>query len=184
MLWKGLLHLCVLTVLLTASLSASVAIPAEINALVSDAQAIVHGRVVRLQGRASGDGLGIETLVTLEAESYLKGDLGREVTFVVVGGQFGRYRSVVSGAPQFAEGQEVVLFLGAKAPALPHVIRMSQGAFRVSVDRRTGARTIRRQPLASEAATWQKVQRGAGAPDGLSLQAFGAMVRTAMEKGR
>ena len=93
--------------------------PAEINALVADAQAIVHGRVVRLQGRARGDGLGIETLVTIEAESYLKGDLGRDVTFVVAGGQFGRYRSVVSGAPQLAEGQEVVLFLGAKARPCP-----------------------------------------------------------------
>jgi hypothetical protein len=181
---KVLLLSCLLAVLLTASLSASVAIPAEINTLVHDAQAIVHGRIVRLQGRASGDGLGIETLVTMEAESYLKGDLGRDVTFVVVGGQLGRYRSVVSGAPQFAEGQEVVLFLGAKAPALPHVIRLSQGAFRVAVDRRTGARTIRRQPLAGQPATWQKVQRGMGAPDGLSLQAFGAMVRTAVEKGR
>jgi len=181
---KVFLACCLLAVLLTVSLSASVVVPAELSALVADAQAIVHGRVVHLQGRASGDGLGIETLVTIEAESYLKGDLGRDVTFVVVGGQFGRYRSVVSGAPQFAEGQEVVLFLGAKAPALPHVIRMSQGAFRVSVDRRTGARTIRRQPLAGQAATWQKVQRGMGAAEGLSLQAFGALVRTAMEKGR
>jgi hypothetical protein len=181
---KGIVLSSLLALLLTTPLLASVAIPAEISALVSDAQAIVHGRVVRLEGRASGDGLGIETLVTIEAESYLKGDLGREVTVVVVGGQLGRYRSVVSGAPQFAEGQEVVLFLGAKAPALPHIVRLSQGAFRVSVDRRTGARTIRRQPLAGQAATWQKVQRGAGAPDGVSLPAFGAMVRTAMEKSR
>ena len=181
---KGVLPSCLLALLLTASLSASVAIPAEIRTLVADAQAIVHGRVVRLQGRASGDGLGIETLVTIEAESYLKGDLGKEVTLVVVGGEFGRYRSVVSGAPRFTEGQEVVLFLGGKGPALPHVLRLSQGAFRVSVDRRTGARTILRQPLAGKAATWQKVQRGSGAPEGLSLQAFGDMVRTAMEKGR
>jgi hypothetical protein len=181
---KALLLFCLLAVLMTASLSASVAIPAEITTLVADAQAIVHGRVVRLQGRASGDGLGIETLVTIEAESYLKGDLGHEVTFVVVGGQFGRYRSIVSGAPHFAEGQEVVLFLGGKAPALPHVIRLSQGAFRVSVDRRSGARSIHRQPLAGQPGTWQKVQRGTGAAEGLSLQAFGALVRTAMEKGR
>jgi len=61
---------------------------------------------------------------------------------------------------------------------------LSEGAFRVSVDRRTGARTIRRQPLASESATWQKLQRGAGAAEGLSLEAFGALVRTAAEKGR
>ena len=41
-----------------------------------------------------------------------------------------------------------------------------------------------RQPLAGNSATWQRIQRGAGAADGLSLDAFGTMVRTAMEKRR
>jgi hypothetical protein len=168
----------------SAPLDATLAVPAEIGTLVEDAQVIVHGRVVQLQGRAGSDGLGIETLVTLQAASYLKGDLGREFTFVATGGQLGRYRSIVSGAPRFVEGQEVVLFLGAKPPAIPHVIRLGQGAFRVSVDRRTGAKTIRRQPLASTTTTWQRVQRGAGPPDGLSLEAFGAVVRAAMERRR
>ena len=168
----------------TASLDATVTVPADLGTLAADAQVIVHGRVVRLQGRASGDGLGIETLVTLQVGSYLKGDLGRELTLLARGGQLGRYRSIVSGAPRFVEGEEVVLFLGAKAPALPHVIRLGQGAFRVSIDRRTGARTVRRQPLASAATTWQRVQRGAGPPDGLSLEAFSALVRAAVERSR
>lgn len=181
-------HVLLVTFLLTAStmtsLEATVGVPADLSTLVADAQVIVHGRVVQLEGRASGDGLGIETLVTLQVTSYLKGDLGRELTFVARGGQLGRYRSIVSGAPRFVEGQEVVLFLGAKPPAMPHVIRLGQGAFRVSVDQRTGAKTIRRQPLASTTTTWQRVQRGAGPPDGLTLEAFGAMVRSAMERGR
>jgi hypothetical protein len=181
-------HVLLVTFLLTAStmtsLEATVGVPADLSTLVADAQVIVHGRVVQLEGRASGDGLGIETLVTLQVTSYLKGDLGRELTFVARGGQLGRYRSIVSGAPRFGEGQEVVLFLGAKPPAMPHVIRLGQGAFRVSVDQRTGAKTIRRQPLASTTTTWQRVQRGAGPPDGLTLEAFGAMVRSAMERGR
>jgi hypothetical protein len=167
-----------------ARLGAMLAVPAAIGTLVEDAQVIVHGRVVQLQGRAGSDGLGIETLVTLQTTSYLKGDLGREFTFVARGGQLGRYRSIVSGASRFVEGEEVLLFLGAKPPAIPHVIRLGQGAFRVSVDRRTGAKTIRRQPLAGTTTTWQRVQRGAGPPDGLSLEAFGALVRAAMEKGR
>jgi hypothetical protein len=180
----GILLFSLLAVLAATPLSASVAIPADLGALAANAQAIVHGRVVNLQGRHSGDGLGIETLVTLEVQSYLKGDLGKELTFVVLGGHLGRYRSVVSGAPQFLQGEEVVLFLGATPPALPFILKMNQGAFRVSIDRRTGARTILRQPLAGQAASWQKVQRGTGAPDGLSLQAFGTMVRTALENGR
>ena len=114
----------------------------------------------------------------------MKGDLGRELTFVVLGGQLGRYRSVVSGAPRFAPGEEVVLFLGAHAPAIPRLVRLGQGAFRVSVDSRTGAKSIRRQPLAGEPGSWQRVQRGAGAAEGLSLEAFGTMVRTAMERAR
>jgi hypothetical protein len=168
----------------SAPLDATLAVPAEIGTLVDDAQVIVHGRVVQLRGRAGSDGLGIETLVTVQAASYLKGDLGREFTFVARGGQLGRYRSIVSGAPRFVEGQEVVLFLGARPPAIPHLIRLGQGAFRVSVDGRTGARTIRRQPLAGTATTWQRMQRGAGSPDGLSLEVFGTMVRAAIERGR
>ena len=181
---RSALFCCLLAVAAPVSIEATVAVPVEITTLVADAQVIVHGRVVRLEARASADGLGIDTLVTLESASYLKGDLGRAFTFVARGGQLGRYRSVVSGAPRFVEGQEVVLFLGAKPPTLPHVIRLGQGAFRVSVDARSGARRIRRQPLAGSSATWQRVQRGSGPADGLSLDAFGTMVRTAMEKGR
>ena len=181
---RSVLFCCLLAVAAPVSIKATVAVPVEIATLVADAQVIVHGRVVRLEPRASADGLGIDTLGTLESASYWKGDLGRAFTFVARGGQLGRYRSVVSGAPRFVEGQEVVLFLGAKPPALPHVIRLGQGAFRVSVDARSGARRIRRQPLAGSSATWQRVQRGSGPADGLSLDAFGTMVRTAMEKGR
>jgi hypothetical protein len=182
MFWRNLVFTSSLALLLGVPLTASVTVPADIGALVADAEVIAHGRIVSLQGRESGDGLGIETVVTLAVESYMKGNLGRELTFVVLGGQLGRYRSVVSGAPQFTPGEEVVLFLGARPPAIPHIVRLGQGAFRVSVDRRTGARRIRRQPLAGTGGSWQRVQRGAA--DGVSLEAFGAMVRTAMEKAR
>ncbi len=182
--WRTLAVASLLTLSLGAPLTASVTVPAEISALVADAQVIAHGRIVSLEGRESGDGLGIETVVTLEVESYFKGNLGRELTFAVLGGQLGRYRSVVSGAPRFAPGEEVVLFLGAHPPAIPRLVRLGQGSFRVSVDSRTGAKSIRRQPLAGEAGSWQRVQRGTGPADGLSLEAFGAMVRTAVEKAR
>jgi len=40
----------------------------------------------------------IDSLVTIEAEQYLKGDFGERVTFRVPGGRIGRYRSVMVGA--------------------------------------------------------------------------------------
>ena len=67
-----------------------------------------------LEGRRS-----IETLVTLEVETYAKGDLGRTVTLRVPGGQMGPYRSVMLGAPTFVEGEEVVVFLAASWPRHP-----------------------------------------------------------------
>ena len=76
--WRTVAVASLLTLSLGAPLTASVTVPAEISALVADAQVIVHGRIVSLEGRESGDGLGIETVVTLEAESYFKGNLGRE----------------------------------------------------------------------------------------------------------
>jgi hypothetical protein len=39
---------------------------------------------------------------------------------------------VLIGVPEFAPGQEVVLFLAGRAPALPMPFGLSQGVFRVT----------------------------------------------------
>ncbi|PYR26043.1 MAG: hypothetical protein DMF98_10240, partial [Acidobacteria bacterium] len=69
---------------------------------------------------------------TLEVERYLKGSLGDSLEFRVPGGEFGRFRSVVVGAPEFAVDERIVVFLGAKGPAIPYVLGLSQGVFRVA----------------------------------------------------
>ena len=73
----------------------------------------------------------IETIVTLEVESYLKGALGPILRFRVPGGELGRFRSIVVGAPEFAIDQHVVVFLGARGPTVPYVLGFSQGVFRL-----------------------------------------------------
>jgi hypothetical protein len=149
--------------------------PADLGTLVGSARVIVHGRVVSLRAQSS-DRTRIQTLVTLNATDYFKGDLGPEVTFVVPGGTLGRYRTVVSGAPQLAEGDEVVLFLGTRGPALPYLIRLGEGVFRVQRDARTGQRIVSRHPVIAESSAWQRVARGTPAAP-LSVSDFGAMVR-------
>ena len=156
-------------------LQAMVLKPADLGSLVASARVIVHGRVTSTRTQSS-DRTRIETVVTVDAADYFKGDLGREVTFVVPGGTLGRYRTVVSGAPQLTAGDEVVLFLGTRGPAMPYLIRLSEGVFRVKHDARSGQRIVSRHPLVSQSAAWQRVARGApGQP--LSVGAFGAMVR-------
>ncbi len=128
--------------LLTASAvhaRATVLVATDLTGLSHDAMAIVRGRVASVDARWTADHRTIETIVTLEAESYLKGGLGDTVQFRVPGGVIGRYRSIVVGAPAFTVDQHVVVFLGARGPSVPFVVGFSQGVFRMvrSADRTT-----------------------------------------------
>jgi hypothetical protein len=111
---------------------ATVLIPADLGELSRDAVAIARGRVAALDAQWTEDRGTIETIVTLEVESYLKGGLGSTLRFRVPGGELGRFRSVVVGAPAFAIDQRVVVFLGARGPSVPHLLGLSQGVFRMS----------------------------------------------------
>jgi hypothetical protein len=115
----------------TAGVHATVLIPADVGELARDARAIVRGRVAGVEGRWTDDRRTIETIVTLEPEAYLKGSHGETVQFRVPGGTYGRYRNIVVGAPQFAVGQRVIVFLGARAPSVPYILGLNQGVFRV-----------------------------------------------------
>jgi hypothetical protein len=122
-----------------ATARATVVVPADLSELAHDAGVIARGQVVRVDGRWTDDRRTIETLVTLEAETYLKGDLGKVLQFRVPGGTLGRYRNVVIGAPQFAVGQRVIVFLGTNGPRLPFILGLTQGVYRVSVSSSSGA---------------------------------------------
>lgn len=111
---------------------ATIVVPADLAELSRDARAIVRGHVVAVDGRWTDDHRTIETLVSLEAENYLKGDLGSLVQFKVPGGRLGRFRNVVVGAPQFSVGQRVIVFLGANGPTIPFLLGLHQGVYRVT----------------------------------------------------
>jgi len=111
--------------------SATVVVAADLGQLTRDARAIVRGRVMALDARWTEDRQTVETIVTLEVESYLKGALGQTLQFRVPGGELGRFRSIMVGAPQFAIDEHVLVFLGAIGPSIPHVLGLNQGVFRV-----------------------------------------------------
>jgi hypothetical protein len=183
MMHRRLLLICAFLCSLATPVGASLTIPADLNTLAAEAYAIAHGVVVDVRARQTTDAVRVETLVTIQVSAYWKGDLGEEVTFAVAGGRLGRYRSLVVGAPQFAAGEEVVLFLGARPPSFPYVLRLSQGAFHVKQDERTGERTVTRLPLSSDSGA-PPIVRGAAGNRPLSLESFSALVRAAVEKSR
>jgi hypothetical protein len=122
---------CGVLITLALPARATVIVPADLGELSRDARAIVRGRVAALDSQWTEDRGTIETIVTLEVESYLKGTLGPTLRFRVPGGELGRFRSIVVGAPEFTVDQHVVVFLGTQGPSVPHVLGFNQGVFRV-----------------------------------------------------
>ncbi len=117
---------------LCAGAGATVIVPADLGELSREARAIARGRVVAVDAQWTDGRRTIETIVTLEAETYLKGQLGETVQFRVPGGSLGRFRNIVVGAPHFAIGQRVIVFLGARGPSFPYVLGLNQGVFRLA----------------------------------------------------
>lgn len=126
---RGLVGL--LLALLASTADATVLIPLELGQLSREAHAIVRGRVVDVDSRWTDDRRGVETRVTLDVESSLKGTLGSTVTFRVPGGRVGRVRSVVMGAPHFSRDERVIVFLGHRGPSVPHLLGLGQGVYRI-----------------------------------------------------
>jgi hypothetical protein len=165
-------------ILLAAPARATVLIPADLGELSRDALAIARGRVAALDPQWTEDRGTIETIVTLEVESYLKGSLGSTLRFRVPGGELGRFRSVVVGAPSFAVDQHVVVFLGARGPSVPHLLGMSQGVFRVArASDNSGWLVTSPVILPASAGAPTRVVRGDPARRALALSDFEQTVR-------
>ncbi len=120
-----------LVLILSAPLRATLLVGADLGELSRDAITIARGAVIAVNGRWADSHRTIETIVTLKVERYLKGSLGDTVEFRVPGGEFGRFRNIVVGAPAFTIDEHVVVFLGARGPSIPFVLGLSQGVFRV-----------------------------------------------------
>jgi hypothetical protein len=127
-----------------ASPKATTVLPADLGELSRDARAVVRGRVVALDPIWADTHRSIETIVTLEVDALLKGNLGSSVQFRVPGGRLGRFESIMMGAPHFAMGERVIVFLGAHGPAYPHLLGLGQGVFRLT---NRGARWLVTPPV-------------------------------------
>ena len=111
-------------------------VPAELADVVNGSQLIVHGRVIEVRSEMTSGRRSIHSFITVAVDQALKGNPGPTVTFRVPQGQVGRYRRIIVGAPDFSVGEEVVLFLSGRAPAIPTVFGLNQGVRRLRGDAR------------------------------------------------
>jgi hypothetical protein len=158
-----------------STLRATTLLPAEFREIVGESQIIAYGRVLDALPELSDDRKRIETIVTFEVGTYLKGGPGETLTFRVPGGQIGRYRSVMVGAPVFENGDEAVLFLTQREDGQPRVFGLSQGVFRVLREARSQRRLVL-PPLLARGESPEIVVRGATGRQPMALETFGAQV--------
>ena len=118
---------------LNSGLRATTLVATDVPEMSREARAVALGRVVAVDSQWSADRRRIETVVTLAAEEYLKGGLGSSVQFAIPGGELGRYRQIVVGAPRVQVGERIVVFLGARAPGIAFILGFNQGLFRVTL---------------------------------------------------
>jgi len=150
-------------------------LPMTFEELVGEAAAVIYARVTDVRGQWTDDRRAIDSLITLEALRYFKGDLGPSVLLRLPGGEAGGMINVLPGAPVLREGQLVVLFLSSRGPAIPTVLGLGQGVFRVARDTRTGAAMVSPPPL--KASVTGRIIRGSADRRLLTLDAFAATVR-------
>ena len=174
-----------LTLLVGSTIPAAgtVVLPTDLVELSHQAEVIVVGRVVDVEARRISASR-IDSLVTFEPAQYLKGDYGDSVIFQVPGGREGRYRSVVVGAPVLRPGDRVVLFLRGRPPALPHLLGLSQGVFRLVVDPSSGGLLVSPPALVNPGPDAVAVVRGDPTRRLVSVAEFAQQVARALARPR
>lgn len=170
--------------LLGSTLHATVIVPAEFREVVQGSDLIVYGRVESVRPEWSDDRRRIETAVTFDVSTFLKGEADRTIVFKVPGGTLGRYRSFMMGAPVFQPGDEAFLFLRTGLAPLPVVFGFNQGVYRVRPDAGTGRRLVASPALLAGADRPQPLARGASERRAVPIESFAAQVQAVMSEGR
>ena len=167
-----------------APLGATTVVPADLGDLAREARTIARGRVAAIEARWTEDHRTIETLVTLTVEAYLKGALGAAVQFRVPGGELGRYRSVLVGAPELAVGQRLVVFLGVRGPTVPFILGLNQGVFRMVPAADGSSWLVTPPPVLPGAGITTRVTRGDAGRRPMALVDFESRVRALAGEAR
>lgn len=165
---------CVLIVTLIASADATTVAPLSFEQLVNESAAVVYGRVSEVRPQWTADRRFIESVVSVEVITRMKGSAGQTIAFTVPGGQMGRYLNFIPSSPVFTPGDLAVFFLTAHGARLPVTTGFTQGIYRVQRDASSGSMLVAPPVLDAPGV----IVRGDVRRKPVSLAAFEGSVRT------
>ncbi len=147
---------------------ATVMVEVSLEDMVRDAAFIVRGRVIETGTQVvMGDEGGLDpySLTTLQVTDWVKGPASASNTIVIreLGGLIGQDGELggmwIDGTPQYAVGEEVVVFLEAREDGSLRTYAMAQGKFVVTHGIGGVASTVTRDTAAIAFANWSEEQR-------------------------
>ena len=146
------------------------------------AEMVFVGRVTGTRAEWNTARTQIYTHVTFEVERFIKGGAGeRQVIVRLWGGRVGGFTSVVPGTPQFASGEEVLLFCSGSRARIPTVLGLSLGKFSIKRDS-TGEAVLRRDISGLVLENYRTDSRPVGTPPvRYRLSEVEARIRTALD---
>ena len=166
--------LCLVTwSLCLGGVSATVILPADFTTVVTESGVIVHGRVVSVDRISQVRSASIESVVTVAVIESLKGDAGRDGVVPRPNGRSDGIGACSSALPNSAAGDEVIVFLQGRPPAMPSVFGLSQGLYRVTRDAAARAMVMPPRMTAGDG----RMVRGDPAASPLPIDAFAREVR-------
>lgn len=155
------------TLVLAASLSGAEATtvePLSLDEMIQRAGFIFVGKAKASRADWNADHTQIYTYVTFEVDRFLKGgSTDREVTLRLFGGRVGDFAALVPGTPQFAPGEDVLLFCVGQGPRTPTVLGLALGKFTIATDAR-GERILKRDISGLVLANYRTDSRSPGEP--------------------
>lgn len=179
---KTLLALAAAALIGGVALHANVVVPAEFREIVTEAALIARGQVTDVRA-VDVPGRGIDSVVTVAVESVVKGADTRFVYVRVPGGEIGRSRFVMVGAPTFRVGQRAVWFLREAGDGTWRPVGLSAGVYRLQASARTGQPMVASPIIARLTAPASgRIARGDGRRTLIPVSEFESLVRLVMER--
>jgi hypothetical protein len=167
--------LCLGVALAVTPLLAAEETALEFRAVVAEASLIVRGRITDVRAMEVPD-RGVETVATLAVDAVLKGTTDGFVSFRLPGGQIGRYRTVMEGAPTVAVNETAVIFLKRDPNNAWRPVGLGSGVFAVHADLASGQPVVYAPVLLNRTASAGPVVRGDARRQTLGVQDFESLV--------
>jgi len=180
--FKSLLLLIGILTCAQSSFATTVIIQSD-DEMIIEARAIVRGRVLAIETGLDERQDHIYTYVTIKVQEVLKGQITRrKIVLKQPGGEYGRRGSIVFGAPEFAVGENVLVYLDTWNDGSLRVHQMLLGKFAIVPDPQTGMLFVMRSSTSSV----QVLGQSSSGPitNRMELSAYTTMVRNRLKANR